>query len=331
LFLLELAIVRCELTLTDVVVPQAPMHTHTGAHSHSHHRDHAPAFGPRFALAVALNLGFVAIEAGAGIFANSTALLADAGHNLSDVLGLAVAWIGHALAQRPPTQRFTYGLRGSSILAALANAVFLMIAVGAIGWEALRRFAAPEPVAEAWVMGVAAAGVVVNGATAILFAAGRSHDINIRGAFLHMVADAAVSAGVIVAAALILVTGWLWLDPAASLGIVAVIVIGTWGLLRESVNMSLAAVPASVRLDDVQTFLTSQKGVAGVHDLHVWPMSTTETALTAHLVMPAGHPGDRFLMDLATSLREKFSIAHPTIQIEIEAATDCPFAPGHVV
>lgn len=306
------------------------MHVHADTHAH-HHHDHAMSFGPRFALAVALNLGFVAIEAGAGVYANSTALLADAGHNLSDVLGLAVAWIGHALAQRPPSQRFTYGMRGSSILAALANAVFLMIAVGAIGWEALRRLAQPEPVAEIWVMAVAAVGVVVNGVTALLFAAGRSHDINIRGAFLHMVADAAVSAGVIAAAALILVTGWLWLDPATSLVIVAVIVIGTWGLLRESVNMALAGVPASISLEDVTSFLRSCEGVADVHDLHIWPMSTTEIALTAHLVMPAGHPGDRFLMDLAKSLREKFSIAHPTIQIEIEAATDCPFAPGHVV
>jgi cobalt-zinc-cadmium efflux system protein len=306
------------------------MHGHDHSHGHTHPHTHARDFGPAFALAVALNLGFVLAEGVAGVLANSTALIADAGHNLSDVLGLGVAWIGHVLARRPPTERYTYGLRGSSILAALTNAVFLMVAVGAIGWEAIRRLAVPEPIEGEWVMAVAAAGVVVNGATAWLFATG-SHDINIRGAFLHMVADAAVSFGVIVAAALIMLTGWLWLDPAMSLVIVAVIVAGTYGLLRESVNMSLAAVPSRLRLDDVRAFLRGQNGVEDVHDLHIWPMSTTEIALTAHLLMPRGHPGDRFLTALADALHEKFGIDHPTIQIEIEPQTECAFAPDRVV
>jgi cobalt-zinc-cadmium efflux system protein len=296
-------------------------HSHNG---HSRGHSHAPRdFGTAFAIGTAINLAFVCLEAAFGFIANSTALLADAGHNLSDVLGLVVAWAGHSLAKRPPTERFTYGMRGSSILAALANAIFLLVAVGAIGWEAVRRFAAPEPVLEGYVMAVAAAGVLVNGVTAWLFFSGREHDINIRGAFLHMAADAAISVGVVISAALIMLTGWLWLDPATSLVIMAVIVIGTWGLLRESVNMSLAAVPKAIVLEDVRKALLAIPGVESVHDLHVWPMSTTETALTVHVVVPDDSRHSGVLAEVSHVMHEKFSIDHCTTQIEKAACEQC--------
>jgi cobalt-zinc-cadmium efflux system protein len=228
---------------------------------HSHHgasHVHAPeSFGPAFAIGITLNLAFVAIEFVYGILGNSVALLADAGHNLSDVLGLVIAWIATALRGRPPSVRYTYGLGGTSILAALFNAVFLLVAVGAIAWEAILRFAHPEPVAPVTVMIVAAAGIVINGATAWLFASGRKGDLNIRGAFLHMVADALVSMGVIVAGLLILLTGWLWIDPLTSLVIVGVIVLSTWSLLRHSLAMSVAAVPAAIDPQSVRTYLES--------------------------------------------------------------------------
>jgi len=303
-------------------------HSHGGGHAHGH----APAsFGKAFAVGIVLNVAFVLIEGGFGIVSNSMALLADAGHNLSDVLGLVVAWIASVLVKRPPSRQYTYGLRGSSILAALFNAVFLLVAVGAIAWEAIQRFATPEPVAGKTVMIVAAVGIVINGLTAWLFASGAKNDINIRGAFLHMAADAAVSVGVVLSGFVILYTGWLWLDPLVSLLIVAVIVWGTWSLLRDSLAMSLSAVPPGVDATAVQSFLSRLPGVSTLHDLHIWSMSTTEIALTAHVVMPKGHPGDNFLAETAHELMHRFGIGHVTIQIETSEETACALAPEHVV
>ncbi len=295
------------------------------AHAHSHEgHGHAPAaFGTAFAIGIALNSAFVLAEVGFGAASHSIALLSDAGHNLSDVLGLGVAWGASALARRAPTLRFTYGLRGASILAALFNAVFLLLVVGGLSWEAILRLASPGPVAGLTVMIVAALGIAVNGVTAWLFASGRDADINIRGAFLHMASDAAVSAGVVAAGLIILATGWLWLDPAISLLINAIIVWSAWGLLRDSVAMSLAAVPPAIDPIRVRGFLEALPGVAQLHDLHIWPMSATETALTCHLVMPAGHPGDPFLMEAAHELREHFQIGHATLQIEVSEEPAC--------
>jgi cobalt-zinc-cadmium efflux system protein len=305
-------------------------HDH-GAHGHIGH-SHAPAnFGRAFAIGIALNAAFVLIEAAYGFVSNSTALLADAGHNLSDVLGLLVAWIAAVLSQRPPTPRLTYGLRNSSILAALLNAILLLIASGAILLEAIQRLIHPEPIASLTVIVVAAIGIAVNGITALLFASGRKTDLNIRGAYLHMVADAAVSLGVVLSAFAIMTTDWLWIDPAMSLVIVAVIVWGTWSLLRESTAMSLAAVPSGIDPAAVRALLSGRPGVASIHDLHIWPLSTTETALTAHLVMPAGNPGDVFLTETCRTLQERFNIGHATLQIETSADIHCTLAPDHVV
>ncbi|NNM74866.1 cation diffusion facilitator family transporter [Enterovirga aerilata] len=315
----------------------APGHEHGHpAHDHHHHGGlghvHAPAsFGRAFAIGISLNVGIVILQAVYGYLSNSVALIADAGHNLSDVLGLVVAWAATVLAARPPSSRFTYGLRGSSILGAMFNAVFLLVAVGALSWEAVGRLVEPEPVAGITVIVVAAIGMVLNGFTAWLFAGGGKSDLNIRGAYLHMAADAAVSAGVVVAGFVILTTGWLWLDPAVSLVINAIIVWGTWSLLRESLVMSLAAVPAGIDPEEVRAFLAAQPGVAELHDLHIWPISTTETALTAHLAMPGGHPGDGFLMRLAAELNARFRIGHVTLQVETDPATVCALAPAHVV
>jgi cobalt-zinc-cadmium efflux system protein len=303
------------------------------AHDHHHGPGHAHApasFGTAFAIGIGLNTAFVLIEAGYGIASNSVALLADAGHNLSDVLGLAVAWVAEVLSKRPPSRRYTYGLRGSSILAALFNAAFLLIAVGAIGWESILRLLHPEPVAGKAVIIVASIGIVINAVTAWLFASGRKRDLNIRGAYLHMAADAAVSAGVVAAGVVILWTGWLWLDPVVSLMIVAAIVAGTWGLLRDSVAMSLNAVPREIEPGSILAFLKEQEGVSDVHDLHIWPMSTTETALTAHLVVPTGYPGDPFVLGISRELREHHGIGHVTLQIETDGAA-CPLAPEHVL
>jgi cobalt-zinc-cadmium efflux system protein len=304
----------------------------SAAHDHDHEHAHAPkSFGLAFALGTALNVGFVIVEAVFGFLANSTALLADAGHNLSDVLGLLVAWAASVLSKRAPTDRYTYGLRSSSILAALFNAVFLLVAVGAIALEAVQRFAAPQPVAGMTVMIVAAVGILINGATALLFASGRKADINIRGAFLHMTSDAAVSAGVVVAAALILLTGAYWIDPLASLVICVIIVWSTWGLLRDSIRMSLSAVPPGVNPLEVRAYLEGLTGVVELHDLHIWPMSTTETALTCHLVMPSGHPGDAFLTATADQLEHRFGIGHTTIQIETSRSATCALSSDQVV
>jgi cobalt-zinc-cadmium efflux system protein len=312
--------------------------SHDESHRHGGHDralggglGHAPAsFGGAFALGVALNLGFVVVEAVYGISSNSVALLADAGHNASDVLSLTVAWLASELAKRPPTVRFTYGLRGSSILAALFNAMFLMMTVGAISWEAIRRLGAQEPVAGKTVMIVAAVGIVINGVTAWMFAGGKG-DINLRAAFVHMASDALVAAGVVVAGFVILLTGKVWLDPVVSLAVNAVIVVGAWGLLRDSLGMAMAAAPSAVDPAEVRAFLVGRPGVESVHDLHIWPMSTTEVAFTCHLVMPEGHPGDAFLRQLAEDLARRFGIAHSTTQIEIEPDTACALAPDEVV
>ncbi|MEQ9661716.1 MAG: cation diffusion facilitator family transporter [Parasphingopyxis sp.] len=293
-------------------------HGHGQGHSHDHgHHHHAPtSFGRAFAIGIALNTVYVIVEAGYGLAIGSMALLADAGHNLSDILGLIIAWTGATLAKRAPSKRFTFGLRGSSILAALANAILLLVAVGLIASEAIQRIFYPAPVAGGTIIIVAAIGIVVNGATAMLFARGRKGDINIRGAYLHMAADAAVSAGVVIAGALILWTGATWIDPVTSLVIGLVILLSTWELLIGAVKMSLAAVPEHIDTDEVEADLAALDGVAHVHHLHIWNMSTTETAMTVHLVMPAGHPGDDFLHAAQHRLEEKYQIGHSTIQIE---------------
>ncbi len=309
-------------------------HDHDHGHDdHAHHgHHHAPIdFGRAFLIGIALNTAFIGIEGLYGYLANSTALLADAGHNLSDVLGLATAWIAAVLSKRAPTARYTYGLRNTSILAALANAVLLLIASGAILLEAVQRLIEPEPVKSTTIIVVAAIGILVNGATAWLFASGQKGDINIRGAYLHMMADAGVSAGVVIAGLIIMQTGWLWVDPLTSLAVVGVIVWSTWSLLRESTAMSLAAVPASIDPAAVRALLASRPGVSSIHDLHIWPMSTTETALTAHLVTPGGHPGDGFLVETCQLLQEHFRINHSTIQIEISEHSNCALAPDHVI
>ena len=307
------------------------MSGHHHDHGHGAGHSHAPArFDRAFAVGIALNLGYVAVEAGYGLKIGSLALVADAGHNLSDVLGLVIAWGATALARRRPSLRFTYGLRSSSILAALFNAVFLLVAVGAIAVEAVRRLMDPSPVAAGVVIAVAAAGIVVNALTAWMFASGRKGDLNIRGAYLHMAADAAVSLGVVLAALVMMFTGWAWLDPLVSLVISAVIVAGTWGLLRDSTSMALHAVPPGLDLRAVEAQLLARPGVVRVHDLHVWSMSTTETALTAHLQIPAGHPGDAFLCDTAETLEHEFGIGHMTLQIETDGS-DCAQAPADAV
>ncbi|MDY0961605.1 cation diffusion facilitator family transporter [Massilia sp. CFBP9026] len=296
-------------------------HDHGHGHSHGfgHHHHHMPSpdgHGRAFALAIGLNLAFVIVEFTYGFIAHSTALMADAGHNLSDVLGLMLAWGAALLAKSAPKGRYTYGLRGSSILAALGNGLLLMVACGAIAWEAVQRIAEPAPVAGATVSIVAAIGVVINGFSAWLFLAGSKGDLNIRGAYLHMAADAALSLGVVISGLAIMYSGWTWIDPIVSLVIVVVIVIGTWSLLRESVQLSMAAVPPNVDAGKVQAFLAGQPGVTEVHDLHIWAMSTTETALTAHLVIPGGYPGDATLDAIEHTLREKYAIHHCTLQVE---------------
>jgi cobalt-zinc-cadmium efflux system protein len=299
-------------------------HHHGHGHGHDHAHHHEPArYDRAFAVGIALNLLYVAAEGGAGLWTGSVALLADAGHNLSDVGGLAVAWGGAALARRPATKRFTYGYKSSTILAALANALLLMVALGAIVLEAAQRFAQPAAVPGTTVAAVAAAGIVVNALTAWLFAGGRHGDLNIRGAYLHMAADAAVSAGVVVAGLLIWRTGAGWIDPAVSLGVAGIIFWQTWGLLKETVEMALQAVPRGLDYDAVRMTLRTMPGVARVHDLHIWAMSTTEPVLTAHLVMPGGHPGDAFLGKAGDELRHRHGIGHVTLQVEVgECASD---------
>ena len=299
-------------------------HSHELGQGNGHGHGHAPTdFGRAFLIGTLLNVGFVAVEAFYGLLSGSVALLADAGHNLSDVLGLLLAWGAAILSRRGPSANFTFGLRRTSILSALFNAVFLLVAIGAIALEAVRRLSDPQPVAGGIVMAVAAVGILVNGATALLFARGGKHDLNIRGAFLHMAADAAVSAAVVVSGLLILRTGWQWIDPVTSLVVVAVILVGTWGLLRRSVNMALDRVPEHIPPAEVFAELEAMPGVTRVHDLHIWSLSTTEVALTCHLVMPAGCPGDAFLGAIGDRLNARFGIGHATVQIEREFIRQC--------
>jgi cobalt-zinc-cadmium efflux system protein len=282
-----------------------------------HHNNHSPSdYNRAFAIGVALNVIYIVVEATYGFLAGSLALLADAGHNLSDVLGLLLAWGANYLVQRKPTKRHTYGWRKSTILAALTNAIILLVAMGGIAWEAVRRFSDPSPVAGKTVIIVAAIGVVINTATALLFLSGRKTDLNIRGAFLHMAADAGVSAGVVLAGVVILTTGWPWIDPVVSLTITAIILVGTWGLLRDSFNLALDAVPAGIDPEAVKTYLSDLPGVTGVHDLHIWAMSTSETALTVHLVKPNARDDDALIEQASRELHDRFGIEHITIQWE---------------
>ncbi len=295
---------------------------------HSHVR--APKnFGRNFAIATGLNVALVVAQAVYGFFANSLALLADAGHNFGDVMGLILAWGALAVADWRPSHRFTYRLRAASILSAFANGLILLVATGAIAWEAVLRFIEPQPVASGTVIIVATCAVAINGVSALFLS--RGSDLNTRGAFLHMVADGAVSAAVVLAALGIVLTGWQWLDPMASLMISAAILFGTWNLLREALRLSLNAAPRSIDPADVRGYLEGLPEVGEVHDLHIWAMSTTETALTCHIVTPAGHPGNDFLRRTAHDLERKFEIGHTTIQIELDQAEGCTLRPDHVV
>jgi cobalt-zinc-cadmium efflux system protein len=301
------------------------------ANDHSHHQ-HFQDFNAAFAVGIALNTAYVLFEVVFGVMGHSLALLADAGHNLSDVLGLLLAWAASAMTKSLPTKRRTYGLRGTSILAALFNAIFLLVSVGAIVWEALRRFKAPTEVAANIVIWVSLLGIAINTATALMFRAGRKRDLNIRGAFLHMAADAAISAGVVIAGFAILWTGMHWIDPLVSLIISAVIIWGTWDLLRESTNLALQAVPRDIEPEKVERYLAQLPGVSKVHDLHIWAMSTTETALTVHLVKPDGNIDDELLARVCKELEENFHIGHVTIQLECGSESHpCQQAADHAV
>jgi cobalt-zinc-cadmium efflux system protein len=303
------------------------------SHAHGHAHSHVPAsYGRAFAIGITLNVIFVVTEWVFGALSHSLALMADAAHNLGDVLGLLVAWGGMRLAQRLPSERFTYGLRGSSILAALTNAVVLLLVTGGLAWEAIQRLTDPQPVVGGIVIAVALVGVLINSVTAWLFMSGSKHDLNLRGAYLHMAADAAVSLGVAVAGILVLFTGWLWLDPLVTLVLVAVIIAGTWGLLRDSLTLALQGVPESIDAAEVRAYLAGLQGVSEVHDLHIWAMSTTENALTVHLVMPGGHPGDAFLQHAMHDISHRFGIHHSTLQVELsDSGQACGLAPDSVV
>ncbi len=298
-------------------------------HNHPHPE---PRKGLDFAFAVSaiLNITLVVVEGGYALSAHSVALLADAGHNLGDVLGLLLAWGAVVLSRRLPTSKFTYGFRSSSILAALLNGALLLVATGAIILEAVKHLYEPSPVQGGVVIIVAAVAIAVNAFSAWLLR-GRKHDLNARGAFLHLAADAAVSLGVLVAGIVILATGWYWIDPLISIVISLVIVWSAWGLLREAVNLSLAAVPSSINPAEVKGYLEKLAGVVRVHDLHIWPISTTEIALTAHLIIPAGHPDDAFMVRVSSELKERFGINHATLQSELGTAADCALEPVEVV
>jgi cobalt-zinc-cadmium efflux system protein len=283
------------------------------AHDHSHGVEN---YDRAFVIGIALNVAFVAIEFGYGMAADSLALIADAGHNLSDVFSLLLAWGAGALARRAATEKRTYGFRKATVMASMASAILLLVALGAITWEAIGRFFTPEPVAGMTVIVVAAIGVVINTLTALLFLKGQKHDLNVRGAFLHMAADAGVSLGVVVAGGVILATGWLWVDPVVSLAIVAVVFVGTWSLLRESMDYAMDAVPKSVDLPGIRSYLEDFENVERIHDLHVWPLSTTEIALTVHLVVDSGALDNAFLLELQQHLHDEFGIEHATIQLE---------------
>lgn len=307
-----------------------------GGHGHAHGiggHSHAPSdFGRAFAIGICLNTAYVVAEAFWGFSAHSVALLADAGHNLGDVFGLLGAWAAAWLGKRGPSEGYTYGFRRTSILAALANAILLLVATGAISWEAIRRLLQPEPAGGLVIVAVGLAGVVVNGVTAWLFMKGRKGDLNIRAAFVHMAADASLTLGVAIAGGIIMATGWLWLDPAVSLIISIVIVVGTWGLLRDSVNLSMDAVPPGIDQHGVEAYLRALPGVQEVHDLHVWGLSTTETALTAHLVRQDTAADGDLLHQITHELRDRFGIGHATVQLETpETAARCELRPDHVV
>jgi cobalt-zinc-cadmium efflux system protein len=300
---------------------------------HSHHRQgHAQVnYGRAFAIGITANLAYLGVEALAGIFSGSLALLADAGHNLADVLGLVLSWGAAMLSRRQPSGRFTYGLRSSSILAALANAIILLVVTGGIAWEAIWRIGHPMQVVSGIIIAVAAIGIFVNGGTALLFSSGNG-DLNVKSAFLHLAADALVTAGVVAAGVVIWLTNWLWLDPLVSLAVSAVIVFGTWGLLKSAISLALDAVPEGLDAAAVRAHLLSLPGVTGLHDLHIWGMSTTETALTCHLIMPEGHPGDAVLSQISQQLEHQFGIHHATIQIELADTEEaCALTPEHVV
>ena len=308
-------------------------HQHDLGHSHAigHGHSHGPAsFDRAFAIGTVLNIGIVLAQLVFGYFANSLALMADAAHNLSDVAGLLLAWGATWLSRRSPTAERTYGFRRASILAALGNAALLLVATGGIAVEAIRRFAEPQQLEAGTVIWVAALAIVLNGAVALMFMRGRHDDLNIKGAFLHMLGDAAVSFGVVLAAALTLWTGWLWIDPAISLGIAMFVLWASWGLARSSVNLALDAVPENVDREEVEAYLNSLPGVTEVHDLHIWAMSTTETALTVHLVRPNAGLDDGFIAAACERLDRDFKIHHATLQVE-HSREACKLAPDHVV
>lgn len=301
----------------------------THSHNHTHTTNN---FSQAFAVSIALNTGFIIVEVSYGILANSLALIADAGHNLSDVLGLLMAWGASILVRRLPTPRRTFGLKRSSILAALLNASFLLIVSGGVVWEAIQRLREPSNVGGGTVIIVALIGTVINSISAAMFFIGRKGDLNIRGAFLHLAADAVVSLAVVVSGILIIFTKWSWIDPVMSLIVIAVIVSGTWQLFQESVNLLLDAVPEAINPFAVRSYLEQLQDVSEVHDLHIWAMSTTEICLTVHLIMPKGHPGDEFLQDISHELHDRFDIEHPTVQIELgNSALTCHLAPENVV
>lgn len=307
-------------------------HQHNHGHDHSH--PHTLELHPSraFLIGIILNISFVVVETIYGFLTNSLSLLADAGHNFGDVIGLVLSWGAIWLAQRKASSQFTYGLKGSTILAALGNAVLLLIAVGAIVWEAIQRLRTPEPVPGVTMMIVAFIGILINAATAFLFFKNRKSDINIKSAFMHMAADALVSLGVVIAGLIVLKTNWVWIDPLVGIIIAVVITMGTWSLFKESLSLALSAVPSSIDRSAVHKFLENVDGVSKVHDLHIWGMSTTETALTAHLIMPSGHSGDYFLKNLSKEIQHKFQIAHITIQVERgDGGSACELESAHEI
>ena len=291
-------------------------HHHNHNHAEKHHHPAPKNYGPIFVITIVLNMLFVAVEFTYGFLANSTALIADAGHNTSDVLALLLSWGAIILTRKQPSKRYTYGLRSTSILAALANAMLLLVACGAIAWEAIHRFSQPPVIEGLTISSVAAIGIVINGLSALLLMKGSKGDLNIRSAYRHMAADTAVSLAVVLAGMGMLYTGWYWLDPTISIVIVLVILIGTWDLLRDSLKLALSAVPTEIDARAIDAYLCQLEGVTDVHDLHIWGLSTTENALTVHLVMPNGHPGDAFLDEVIQTLEERYSVHHSTLQIE---------------
>jgi cobalt-zinc-cadmium efflux system protein len=297
---------------------------HNHNHSKGHHHHPSPkSQGRVFIMTIVLNMLFVIIEFAYGFITNSTALIADAGHNISDVLGLMLAWGAVILTRKAPSKRYTYGLRSTSIMAAVANAMLLLVACGAIAMEAIDRFSQPPAVAGLTVSIVAAVGIVINGLSAWLLMRGSKEDLNIRGAYLHMAADAAVSLAVVIAGVAMFYTGWFMIDPIISLVIVIVIVVGTWSLLRDSMQLALSAVPANIDALAIDAYLRQLAGVTEIHDLHIWGLSTTESALTVHLVMPNGHPGDNFMDEIVQTLEERFFVHHSTLQIEQGTTNHC--------